>query len=250
MLPANTPTSPLRIAMWSGPRNISTAFMRAFENRPDTFVCDEPFYAHYLQITGISHPGREEVIASQENDWRKVAEFLLGPVPEGKAIFYQKHMAHHLLPAMGRDWLSRLTNCFLIRDPRAMLLSLDAKYPNPTLSDTGLPQQWEIFEMVRRATGQVPPVIDARDLLANPRGLLIELCNALRIPFMEGMLQWSPGPRATDGVWAQHWYDAVWKSTGFQPAQDHAGELPQRLKLLHQQCIEPYAYLYAQRLTL
>ena len=173
------------LAMWSGPRNISTAFMRAFENRPDTFVCDEPFYAHYLQMTGLPHPGREEVIASQETDWGKVAAWLTGPVPEGKSIFYQKHMAHHLLPDMGREWLSRVTNCFLIRDPRAMLRSLVAKYPNPALSDTGLPQQWEIFDRVRQETGRVPPVIDARDLLANPRALLRVLCDTLQIPFSD-----------------------------------------------------------------
>src|SRR3989454_6066060 len=109
--------NPLRLAMWSGPRNISTALMRAWGNRDDTFVCDEPFYAHYLVKTGLSHPMAQEVIASQENDWRKVADWLRGPVPRGKAIFYQKQMSHHLLPDMGRDWLANVTNCFLIRDP-------------------------------------------------------------------------------------------------------------------------------------
>ncbi len=235
--------------MWSGPRNISTAFMRAFENRPDTFVCDEPFYAHYLRMTGLPHPGREDVIASQDNDWEKIAGWLTGPVPEGKAIFYQKHMAHHLLPGMGRDWLSQLTNCFLIRDPRAMLRSLDAKYPNPTLADTGLPQQREIFDRVRRETGNVPPVIDARDLLADPRAMLQKLCDALGVPFTDRMLHWPAGPRATDGVWAPHWYDAVWKSTGFQPLQDQTGDLPGRLEPLYKECIAPYDALYACRLT-
>ncbi|OGT80759.1 MAG: branched-chain amino acid aminotransferase, partial [Gammaproteobacteria bacterium RIFCSPLOWO2_02_FULL_61_13] len=227
----------------------STAFMRAFENRPDTFVCDEPFYAHYLLLTRLPHPGREEVIASQENDWGKIAHWLTGPVPEGKSIFYQKHMAHHLLPGMGREWLSRVVNCFLIRDPRAMLMSLDAKYPNPTLSDTGLPQQQEIFDRVRRETGRVPPVIDARDLLENPRALLHKLCETLGIPFTDRMLHWPAGPRPTDGIWAKHWYDAVWKSTGFQTFLDPAGDLPAHLEPLYQHCMEPYATLHAQRLT-
>ena len=234
--------------MWSGPRNISTAFMRAFENRPDTFVCDEPFYAHYLQLTGLPHPGREEVIASQETDWEKVAAWLTGPVPEGKSLFYQKHMAHHLLPGMGRAWMSQVTHCFLIRDPRAMLPSLDSKYPNPTLSDTGLPQQREIFDRVRQNTGRVPPVIDARDLLANPRVLLQGLCDTLQIPFSDRMLQWPAGPRATDGIWARHWYDAVWKSTGFQPFHEQAGNFPAHLEPLYQRCMEPYAALHAHRL--
>ena len=222
--------------------------MRAFENRPDTFVCDEPFYAHYLLFTRLPHPGREDVIASQENDWGKVAGWLTGPVPEGKSIFYQKHMAHHLLPGMGREWLSRVVNCFLIRDPRAMLKSLDAKYPNPALSDTGLPQQQEIFDRVRQETGRVPPVIDARDLLENPRALLHKLCATLGIQFTDRMLHWPAGPRVTDGIWARHWYDAVWKSTGFQPFHEPAGDLPAHLEPLYRQCMEPYSALHDHRL--
>ena len=130
-----------------------------------------------------------------------------------------------------------------------MLLSLDARYPNPTLSDTGLPQQWEIFELVRRQTGRVPPVIDAHDLLTTPPALLQALCAALQIPFTERMLHWPPGPRATDGIWAKHWYDAVWQSTGFQPWQEKYGDLPPHLQSLHEQCLEPYGALHALRLT-
>src|SRR5436190_9738229 len=158
-------TSPVRIAMWSGPRNISTAMMRSWGNRPDTFVCDEPLYAHYLQKTGYDHPGADEVIASHEPDWKKVVEWLTGPVPGGKPVFYQKHMAHHLLPEIERDWLASLTHAFLIRDPREMLLSLVKVMPHPAALDTGLPQQLELFRSVRAATGHTPPVIDARDVL-------------------------------------------------------------------------------------
>lgn len=248
-MPTSPAAAPVRIAMWSGPRNISTAFMRAFDNRPDTFVCDEPFYAHYLKETGLPHPGRDEVIASQENDWRRVVASLTGPVPEGKSVFYQKHMSHHLLPGMGRDWLDAVTNCFLIRDPAAMVVSLDARYADPTLADTGLPQQREIFERVRTTTGRVPPVIDARDLLADPRALLQRLCDALGIPFLEQMLSWPAGPRVTDGIWARHWYDAVWQSTGFRPAAERAVRVPARLRALHEACREYYEALHAFRLT-
>src|SRR3954454_15226397 len=160
---------PLRIAMWSGPRNISTALMRSWGNRPDTVVCDEPLYAHYLRQTGIAHPGAAEVIAHHESDWRKAVAALVGEVPDGKAIFYQKHMAHHLLPQVGRDWLGQVTHAFLIRDPREMLTSLLRILPNPTLPDTGLPQQQEIFAWVRAHTGRVPPVVDAREILENSR---------------------------------------------------------------------------------
>src|SRR5262245_40777183 len=141
--------SPVRIAMWSGPRNISTAMMRSWGNRPDTFVCDEPLYAHYLQQTGIDHPGAAEVIATHERDWARVVDWLTGPIPDGKPIFFQKRMAHHLLPQIDRTWLGLVSNAFLIRAPREMLASLAKVLPHPTVADTGLPQQVEIFEWVR-----------------------------------------------------------------------------------------------------
>src|SRR6516165_2214319 len=129
----------LRMAMWSGPRNISTAMMRAWGNRPDTFVCDEPLYAYYLRTTGVAHPGADEVIRSQEGDWRKVVAWLTEHEPPGKAIFYQKHMTHHLLPEIDRSWLDRVTNVFLIREPREVVISFAKVVPNPCLEDTGLP---------------------------------------------------------------------------------------------------------------
>jgi hypothetical protein len=240
----------LRLAMWSGPRNVSTALMRSWGNRSDTFVCDEPFYAHYLLRTGAPHPGAEEVISSQENDWRKVAAWLTGPVPEGKRIFYQKHMAHHLLLDMGRDWLDGLTHCFLIRDPREMLLSIDKVLPALSLKDTGLPQQVEVFEQVRKRTGRVPPVIDARDLLSDPRGMLARLCGSLEVDFQEAMLSWPPGRRATDGVWARHWYGAVEGSTGFKPYRAREEPLPEELRELLELSRPYYEALHLHRLQL
>jgi hypothetical protein len=240
--------SGLRIAMWSGPRNISTALMRSWGNRPDTFVCDEPFYAHYLVQTKIAHPGADEVIRHQENDWRRVAVWLTGPIPEGKTIFYQKHMAHHLLPNMGRNWLDRVTNCFLIREPREMLTSLLHFLPQPTLADTGLPQQVEICRQVKERTGRMPPIVDASDVLSNPRRTLELLCDALAVPFIEAMLSWPPGRRATDGIWAKYWYAAVEKSTSFQRYTPKDEPLPDALRGLHEQCEALYQQLYPQRL--
>lgn len=238
----------IRIAMWSGPRNISTALLRSWGSRPDTVVCDEPFYAHYLQETGIEHPGREEVLAGQERDWRKVAVELTGPIPGGKAIFYQKHMAHHLLPAMGREWIDSLSNCFLIREPGEMLTSLLKVYPQAELPDTGLPQQWELFERLREATGEVPPVIDSRDVLEDPAGILGRLCEAVGVPFLEEMLTWEAGPRSTDGVWAKHWYGAVERSTGFAPYSPKADRVPPEKQSLYEQCRGYYRRLQRHRL--
>jgi hypothetical protein len=244
-------TSPrlLRLAMWSGPRNVSTAFMRSWENRPDTVVVDEPFYAHYLLATGVDHPGRDEVVARHETDWQRVVEALLGPLGRGVRIFYQKQMSHHLLPHMGRDWLDALTHAFLIRDPAPMLASLGDKLGEFGLEATGLPQQVEIFDHVLRATGHVPPVVDAADLLAAPEAVLRALCAALEVPFSERMLAWPPGPRSTDGVWARHWYERVERSTGFErPAVAAGPRLVGRLAELEAQCRPLYERLRAHRL--
>ena len=235
--------------MWSGPRNISTAMMRAWESRGDTCVCDEPLYAHYLQQSGAAHPGAAEVITHHQTDWRKVVGWLTGPVPEGKAIFYQKHMAHHLLPSVGREWLDRVTHCFLIREPKAMLASLIQVTPEPGLADTGLPQQLELFRVVRERTGQVPPVLDARDVLIDPRSSLSQLCAALDVPFTERMLAWEPGLRPTDGVWARYWYGAVEQSRGFRPYAPRPVTLPSRWNELLRESDNLYEQLFEHRLT-
>ena len=239
---------PIRIAMWSGPRNISTAMLRSWGNRPDTFVCDEPLYAHYLAVTRIDHPGRDEVVAHHETDWQKVVDRLTGPVPEGKPIFYQKQMAHHLLPVIDRGWLAGLTHCFLIREPREMLTSLLKHLPNPTLEDTGLPRQIEIMRFVRESTGSIPPIIDARDVLEDPRRMLMLLCDTVGVVFDECMLTWPAGRRETDGIWAKHWYAAVEKSTGFQAYRPKKGQVPPHMRDLLSRCEKLYAELYDYRL--
>jgi Sulfotransferase domain len=208
---------PIRIAMWSGPRNISTAMMRSFGARADTAVIDEPFYAAYLVQTGLVHPMREEVIASQPNDWRDVVTGLLGRVPGDKPVWYQKHMTHHMIPGFGREWLGQVRNAFLIRDPAAVLASYVAKRGEATLADIGIVQQRELFEREADRLGRAPPVVEGADILAEPGRVLARLCAALGIAYDEGMLQWAAGQRESDGVWAPAWYDAVERSTGFEP---------------------------------
>jgi Sulfotransferase domain len=239
---------PLRIAMWSGPRNISTAMMRSFGSRPDTFVSDEPLYSHYLKVTGVAHPGRQDVIAAHESDWRKVTDTLTGPVPGGRSIWYQKHMAHHLLPVVGRDWLDALTHAFLIREPDEMVASLFKTFPGARLADTGLPQQCEIFDRVAERLSRAPPVVLASDVLKDPRAQLESLCDALAIPFLPAMLAWPAGPRDTDGAWAPHWYAAVEASTGFEPWRARHVELPAAQGRLVDECRPFYEKLYALRL--
>lgn len=245
-MPARRP--PLRIAAWSGPRNISTAMLRAWENRADTVVVDEPFYAAYLARTGLAHPGRAEVMASQELDWRRVAQGLVGPIPGGKAIYYQKHMAHHVFEDMHGPWLDALTHIFLIRDPARMLVSLDRVTPDPVLEDTGLPQQLRIFERVR-AAGTMPIVMDAQDVLDAPAAILSALCERLGIAFTSRMLSWPAGPRDSDGVWAPHWYQKVLASTGFVRPAPADVKVPPRLEGALAECRGIYDRLYACRIT-
>ena len=232
----------VRLAMWSGPRNVSTALMRSFGSRADTVVVDEPLYAAYLAATGIEHPGRDAVLASQPSDWRDVAAALTGGLPAGVAVHYQKHMAHHLLPDVGRDWLGDLTHAYLVRDPEHVVASYAKVRGEPTLPDLGYPQQVEIF---RRYGG---PVVDAGDLLRDPAGVLAALCGAVGIGYDPAMLAWEPGRRETDGVWAPWWYAGVEASTGFGPPDMRPARVPARLAGLVDAARPYYDELAAHRL--
>lgn len=203
----------VRIAMWSGPRNISTAMMRSFENRPDTAVVDEPFYAAYLAGTGLDHPMRAEVLAAQPTDWRAV---VAGLDRLDAAVIYEKQMSHHMLPGFGLDWAAGRVNAFLIREPAEVLASYTVKRAEVTLADIGVERQRELFEREADRLGHAPPVVLGADVLADPEGMLRALCVALGIAFAPEMLRWPAGPRASDGVWAPAWYDAVERSTGFE----------------------------------
>jgi hypothetical protein len=240
--------SGLRIAMWSGPRNISTAMMRAWENREDTAVVDEPFYAHYLQATGVNHPGREDVLKSQSTDAAEVAAMLTGPIPDGKSIWYQKHMTQHMLPDMRLDWLDRVTNCFLIRDPEHVVASFTIQRPDAAAWELGFEQQARLFDHVCERLGRAPPVIDAADVLKDPRGTLSALCTTLGVPFSERMLHWPPGPRESDGVWAPHWYAAVERSTGFAPYREREPKLSDFQWDLADRCKAHYERIAKHRL--
>ena len=206
---------PVRIAMWSGPRNISTAMMRAFGNRLDTAVSDEPFYAAYLAASGLRHPMRDAILASQPTDAAQVSAALLGPVPGDRSVWYQKHMTHHMLPSFDRGWIDQVCNVFLMRKPEAVLASYVEKRAEVTLEEIGLPQQTQLFDRVADRLGEAPPVLDASDVLAGPATALKWLCDRCGISFDPAMLAWPAGPRPTDGVWAPAWYDKVVLSTGF-----------------------------------
>ena len=228
---STTENSTTRIAMWSGPRNISTALMRSFENRADTVVWDEPFYAAELAATGRKHPMRDEVVAAGPTDPEAIVARLLGPIIDpakpAASVFYQKHMTHHMLPDFPRDWIDHpeLVNAFLIREPERVLESYAKAWSAVSLEEIGVPQQLDIFDRVADRLGHAPPVLEASDILVNPTRALTALCTACGIAFDPTMLRWPAGRRASDGVWAPVWYKTVETSTGFAPP--HMRPLPQ-----------------------
>ena len=235
------------LAMWSGPRNISTAMMYAFGNRPDCTAWDEPFYAFSLVHHGNDHPMRSEIIAANDSGWDRLVVRCLAPA--ATPLFYQKHMTHHMLPGFDRNWIKHLTNAFLIRSPERVLASYTKKWSEVSLRDIGFAEQAEIFDIVANELGKAPPVVDADDILANPLGVLTKLCEACGIPFDAAMLSWPPGPKAFDGVWAPHWYNAVWASTGLSKPEVKPVALPDALKGIADAAIPFYEKMRPYRLV-
>ena len=139
-------------------------------------------------------------------------------------------MTHHLLPEVDREWLGGVTNCFLIRDPREVIVSYVKKREDPALEDLGFVQQAEIFDFVREHTNAMPPIVDANDVLQNPERILRLLCDAVGVEFSESMLSWPPGLRDTDGIWAKYWYGEVARSTSFEPYRPRHDEIPKHLR--------------------
>ncbi len=236
----------VRVAMWSGPRNISTALMRAFENRHDAVVVDEPLYAAYLARTGIDHPAREAVIASQPTDLAAAIDGLRAPLPAGRRVHYAKHMAHHVSPDMDLRWTLDFRNVLLIRDPVEVVASYVRARETCEPEDIGLPQQGWLLELWDEQGADVP-ILDARDFLDAPEAYLRWLCDWLGIPFADQMLSWPPGPRPSDGVWAPHWYAAVWSSTGFEPWHPRQTALSDHDAAVAAACRPTYEDLYARR---
>lgn len=236
----------LRLSAWSGPRNISTALMYSFRQRSDTIVVDEPLYGHYLTYTGAEHPGAREVMEAMDRDGERVVnEVLLGPCE--RRVHFFKNMAHHL-PGLDQGFLESVTNVLLIRDPEEMLPSLAKQLPSPILRDTGLAEQAEILDFVL-GQSKPPIVLDAKELLLDPPGVLSQACGKLDLQFEEAMLHWPAGPRPEDGVWARHWYHNVHASTGFAPYRPSTEIFPERLKPLLDECRPLYERLREHAIT-
>jgi len=222
--------------------------MRSWSSRSDTFVIDEPYYAYYLSQNNLDHPGREDVLNDGELDVNKISNGLVSDTNGNCSVYYQKHITHHLLESIDREWMKSVTNCFLIRDPKDMIISYSRVHPNLNMHLLGLEEQNEIFEYVKRITSEIPPIVDARDVLLNPREVLSKLCESLGVNFSEEMLSWSRGPRDTDGNWGKYWYKNVMNSTGFNEYKPKEEEIPKEYEKLYQECYSLYEKLYKLRL--
>ena len=232
----------MKIAMWSGPRNLSTAMMYSFGAREDCTVSDEPFYAAYLEATGILHPMHDEILASQPRDPQVVADYCVGPTPDEKPHWYQKHMCQHMVDGFPLDWAAACKNVFLIRHPARVIASYAVKREEPTMEDLGFAQQVALFELLGGT------VIDSADIRANPPEMLKKLCAAIDLPFDSAMLNWPEGGHACDGVWAEHWYGSVWKSTGFAGAESPPPQLAGKMAELCEEAMPFYEKLYLYKL--
>lgn len=231
------------IAMWSGPRNLSTALMYSFAARGDCAVWDEPFYGAYLRQTRLAHPMHREILATQETDAAVVADRCRGQIPQEQSLFYQKHMCQHMLPDIPKNWMNEVQNVFLIRHPARVLASFAAKYEEPELADIGFVQQAELFDRVADNLGHAPIVIDSFDIRQNPKGVLEKLCEALGIAWTPKMLAWPKGGHALDGIWAAHWYGAVHKSSGFAGPEGPLPDLTSRYAKIVEQALPSYRRL-------
>ncbi|MEM5520772.1 HAD family hydrolase [Sulfitobacter sp. AS59] len=229
----------MRIAMWSGPRNLSTAMMYSFGNRADFAVMDEPFYAAYLAATGVDHPMRAEILAAQDNDPAQVAALCAQP---GRPHIYMKHMPHHMLDGFPMEWAKDCVHIHLIRHPARVIASYAAKREAPSFADIGFGQQTALYDQIGGL------VIDSADIRADPDGMLRKLCDAIDLPFDPAMLSWPAGARPEDGVWASHWYGAVHKSTGFAGAEGPLPKLSGDERQLLEEALPHYNTLYDQRI--
>ena len=238
------------IAMWSGPRNVSTALMRSFENRSDCFVSDEPFYSYFLYKTRLKHPLSDEIIKSGLINYNEIIKYITGLIPSSKNIWYQKHMAHHILEGENMDWIKNMKNCLLIRHPSDVILSYSKKNEINSIQQLGYLQQIEIYEMLTKEMRTSPIIIDAQDLLREPKKILIEICENLKIKFEDKMLSWPPGVRKTDGIWGKHWYKQVEVSTGFNSYIKTNRIIPPKYQSLYDECMQCYDFLYQNRIIL
>lgn len=230
------------VACWSGPRNISTALMRSWSSRKDTYVSDEPFYSYYLKTTKLKHPSYQEIISKYPSDYNEIVSYITNKIPEEKKIWYQKHMAHHLLDLSGIDWIAQFENCILLRHPKEVIFSYSKKNVLNSVEELGYPQQYEIINFLKKRNKPFI-VIDSNELLKNPEKLLSNWCKKINIKFYKSMLKWEKGNQPYDGIWWKSWYDNVIQTSGFQKYEKKDIVVENKYSSIYNESIKYYNYL-------
>ena len=230
------------IACWSGPRNISTALMRSWSSRNDTYVTDEPFYSYYLKTTKLKHPFYQEIISKYPSDYNEIVSYITNKIPEEKKIWYQKHMAHHLLDLSTIDWIGQCENCILLRHPKEVISSYSKKNVLNSVEELGYPQQYEIIKFLKKRNKPFI-VIDSNELLKNPEAVLSNWCRNINIKFNKSMLSWEKGNQPYDGIWWKSWYDNVIQTSGFQKYEKKDIVVDNKYSSIYNESIKYYNYL-------
>jgi hypothetical protein len=230
------------IACWSGPRNISTALMRSWSSRGDTFVTDEPFYAHYLRETKLKHPMYKEILNKYSSNYNEIVNYLIDEIPKNKKIWYQKHMAHHILDLSSIDWISNVENCILLRHPKEVISSYTKKNKLTSVEELGYPQQYEIINFLKKINKSYI-IIDSKELLTNPQKSLSDWCRKINIKFDKSMLKWDKGGHVNDGIWWESWYDNVIKTTGFEKYEKKDINIENKYDSIYNESMKYYSYL-------
>ena len=233
----------MRIACWSGPRNISTALMRSWSSRGDSFVSDEPFYAYYLKEQQLKHPMYKEIIEHYPNTYNDVVTSLISEIPNDKEHWYQKHMAHHLIDLNNINWINQFENCILIRHPKSVINSYIKKNTLNHIDELGYPQQYKIMKYLDSIDKKFI-VVDSDILLNNPEKILSQWCNGINLKFDNSMLNWKKGSHPQDGIWWKHWYDNVITTTHFQKFSAKQNELDKKYQLIYDEALDYYNKLY------
>ena len=230
------------VACWSGPRNISTALMRSWSSRKDTFISDEPFYAYYLNKTKLKHPMHKEIVKNYSSNYFEIVKYLTNQIPENKKIWYQKHMAHHILDLNNIDWITNFENCILLRNPKEVISSFSRKNILNSVEQLGYPQQYEIIKFLKKRNKSYV-IIDSSELLQNPEKMLSAWCKKININFDKSMLKWRKGNHVNDGIWWKVWYDSVIKTTEFQKYKKKDINIEYKYDSIYNESMKYYNYL-------
>ncbi|MGC7102995.1 sulfotransferase family protein [Amycolatopsis lurida] len=200
------------VYLWGPPRSLSTAFVRMMLERGDFTVVHEPFSS--IVVAGYTVLGREK-FSDPHQFYRRLHDLAVDT-----PVFVKETTEYRYSFVDDREFLSRGTHTFIIRDPRAVIPSHYAMNPKVTLAEVGFEHQLEIFRKVHEATGEQPFVLEAEQLTADPWTTVRRYCAHLGIPFIASALHWQPGD-CQEWSRTAEWHRDVANSSGFSARARH-----------------------------